>query len=104
MQFITKHVFRSKNRKEIKFNSVCYYLAWCHYLASKLKSMWSCESPQKRRIVIQNGRQNEVAVVTYVTVRLSRVTKKVKYTVAVKKRGVAKINSGQSAKNVVQIH
>ena len=68
MQFITKHVFRSKNRKEIKFNSVCYYLAWCHYLASKLKSMWSCESPLKRRIVIQNGRQNEVAVVTYVTV------------------------------------
>ena len=45
-----------------------YYLAWCHYLASKLKSMWPCESPQKRRIVIQNGRQNEVAVVTYVTV------------------------------------
>ena len=45
-----------KNKR--KFNSVCYYLA------SKLKPMWPCENPQKRRIVVQNGKQNEVAVIT----------------------------------------
>ena len=26
-----------------------------------------CKNPQKRRIVIQNGRQDEVAVITYAT-------------------------------------
>ena len=32
--------------------------------------MWPCENPQNenRRIVIQSGKQNEVAVITYVTV------------------------------------
>ena len=66
--------------------------------------MWPCESPQKRRIVIQNGRQNEVAVVTYVTVPIVTGYKESKTYRGGKKRGVAKINSGQSAKNVVQIH
>ena len=55
-------MFRSKKKNKRKFKSVCYYLA------SKLKSMWPCENPQKRRIVIQNDRQNEVTVITYVTV------------------------------------
>ena len=36
--------------------------------------MRPCENPQKKRIVIQNGRQNEFAVITYVTVP---VTKKI---------------------------
>ena len=34
-----------------------------YYLASKLKSMWPCENPQKRCIVLQNGRQNKVVVI-----------------------------------------
>ena len=33
--------------------------------------IWPCGYPQKRRIVIQNGRQNEVAVITYVKVPIA---------------------------------
>ena len=33
--------------------------------------MWLCENPQKRRIVIQNDKQNEVAVITYAAVSIS---------------------------------
>ena len=67
------------------------------YLASKLKSMWPCQKPQKRCIIIQNGRQNEVPVITYVTVPTVTGHKENKTCRSGKKGGVAKINSGESA-------
>ena len=82
-------MFRSKNKR--KFNSVCYYLA------SKLKSMWLCENPQKRRFVIQNGRQNKVVVITYVTVPTIMGYKENKKCHGSKTGDMAKINSGKSA-------
>ena len=68
------------------------------YIASKLKSMWGHVSmwpchPRKRRIVIQNGRQNEVAVITYVMVPVVTGYKENKTCRGGKKGGVAIINS-----------
>ena len=59
--------------------------------------MWPCENPQKRCIVIQNGRQNEVALITYVTVPIVTSYKENKTCRGGKKGGMAKINSGESA-------
>ena len=55
--------------------------------------MWPC----KNRIVIQNGRENEVTVITYVTVAIATGYKENKTCRGVKKGGAAKINSGQAA-------
>ena len=47
--------------------------------------MCPCENPQKRRIIIQNGRQKEVAVIAYVTVPIATGYKKCNHAMAVKK-------------------
>ena len=51
------------------------------------------ENPRKRRIIIQNGRQNEVAVITYVMVPIVTGYKENKTCRGGKKGGVAIINS-----------
>ena len=52
---------------------------------------------KKRRIIIQNGRQNEAAIITYVTVPIATGYKGNKSCRGGKKRGLAKIYSGESA-------
>ena len=64
----------------------------CYYLASKLKSMEPCENPQKRCNIIQNGKQNKVALMTFLTVQIVRGYKENKTCCGGKKGGVAKIN------------
>ena len=69
----------------------------CYYLASKLKSIWLCKNPQKRRIVVQNGRQNKVVVITYAMVSIEHAVVVKKTCHGIKKGGTAKINSSESA-------
>ena len=57
----------------------------CYYLGSKLKSMWPCENLQKRRIVIQNGRQDEIAVIMYATLSIEHAVAVKIHAVVVKK-------------------
>ena len=59
--------------------------------------MYPWKNPQKSCIVIQNGRQNEVAVIMYVMVLISMGCKENKLCHDSKKGGMAKIFSGKSA-------
>ena len=52
--------------------------------------MWPCDNPHKKRTVIQNGRQNEVALITYATVSIEHV-------VAVKKEAWQKSTAASQA-------
>ena len=52
---------------------------------------------KKRRIIIQSGRQDEVTVITYVTVPIATGHKENKTCRGHKKGGVAKVYSGESA-------
>ena len=54
--------------------------------------MEPCENPQKRCNIIQNGKQNKVALMTFLTVQIVRGYKENKTCCGGKKGGMAKIN------------
>ena len=68
----------------------------CYFLAPKLTFMWPCKNPQKRWIIIQNGRQNQVAIIMYV-MELIVTGYKDKTYCDVKEGGMAKVSSSESA-------
>ena len=58
--------------------------------------MWHCENHRKKVSYFKNGRQNEVAVITYITVPIVTGYRENKTCRGGKIGGAAKINSGEA--------